>query len=225
MKGLFGVFLTVNVVLFGGIYAWNQMHRVPPVAPAQPALAQNPIYGEAQEAQKTVVFTGPLADYESRRQGSLEAKAATEVATLQVVPVKPGASDHVGGSVVGTSMPILHTTFAVRGAVEVRFEVPAHAASPRLEGSYRSFRKMAGVRNDDAAAGIALLVLNDRQFNDFLNGRAGEAAFAAEDARQQEVNAGLPPTMNQAQSYHLLFLNNSRGKEKKFVQAYFRMEF
>jgi len=34
VKGLFGVFLTVNVVLFGGIYAWNQMHRVPPVAPA-----------------------------------------------------------------------------------------------------------------------------------------------------------------------------------------------
>jgi len=31
--------------------------------------------------------------------------------------------------------------------------------------------------------------------------------------------------MNRAQSYHLLFLNNSRGKEKKFVQADFRMEF
>ena len=172
-----------------------------------------------------MAFAGPLADYVSRRQGSLEAKAATEVATLQVLPVKPGASDHVGGSVVGTSMPILHTTFPVRGAVEVRFEVPAHAASPRLEGSYRSFRNMSGVRNDDAGAGIALLVLNERQFNDFLNGRAGEAAFAAEDARQQEVTAGLPPTMNQAQSYHLLFLNNSGGKEKKFVQADFRMEF
>lgn len=191
MKGLFGVFLTVNVVLFGGIYAWNQMHRVPPVAPAQPALAQNPIYGEAQEAQKTVVFTGPLADYESRRQGSLEAKAATEVATLQAVPVQPGDSDRVGGSVMGTSMPILHTTFPIRGAVEVPFEVPAHAARPRFEGSYRSFRKMAGVRNGDAGAEMALLVLNDRQFNDFLNGRAGEAAFAADDARPQEVNAAF----------------------------------
>ena len=92
-------------------------------------------------------------------------------------------------------------------------------------GSYRSFRKMAGVEKDDASAEIGLLVLNDRQFNDFLNGGAGEAAFAADDARQQEVNAGLPPTMNQAQSYRLLFLNNPRGKEKKFVQADFRMEF
>ena len=42
MKGLFGVFLTVIVVLFGGIYAWNQMRRFPLVAPAQPPLAQNP---------------------------------------------------------------------------------------------------------------------------------------------------------------------------------------
>jgi hypothetical protein len=225
VKGLFGVLLTAIVVLFGGIYAWNQMRRVPLVAPAQPQVAENPIYGEAQEAQKTVAFTGPLADYVSRRQGSPEAKEAKPVATLQVVPVKPSASDHVGGSVVGTSMPILQTTFRIRGAVQVPFEVPAHAASPRLMGSYRSFRKMAGVRNDDPGAEIALLVLNDQQFNDFLNGRAGEAAFAADDARQQEVNTGLPPTMNQAQNYHLLFLNNAKGKEEKFVQADFRMEF
>jgi hypothetical protein len=225
VKGLFGVLLTAIVVLFGGIYAWNQMRRVPLVATAQPQVAENPIYGEAQEAQKTVAFTGPLADYVSRRQGSPEAKEAETVVTLQVVPLKPSASDHVGGSVVGTSMPILQTTFRIRRAVQVPFEVPAHAASPRLKGSYRSFRKMAGVRNDDAGAEIALLVLNDQQFNDFLNGGAGEAAFAADDARQQEVNTGLPPTMNQAQNYHLLFLNNSKGKEEKFVQADFRMEF
>ena len=227
MKGLFGVLLTAIVVLFGGTYAWHQMRRVALVAPAQPQVAENPVYKEAQEAQKTVAFTGPLADYVSRRRGSQEGEEANQVATLQVVPVKPSASDHVGGSVVGTSMPILQTTFCVRAAVQVPFEVPAHAASPRLKGSYRSFRKMAGVENAEAGAEIALLVLNDQQFHDFLNGRAGEAAFAADDARQQEVNTGLPPTMNQAQNYHLLFLNNSKGKEKEkeFVQADFRMEF
>jgi hypothetical protein len=225
VKGLFGVLVTAIVVLFGGIYAWNQMRRAPLVAPAQPQVAENPAYAEAQEAQKTVAFTGPLADYMSRQQGSAPAKEAQQVETLQVVPVKPSESDHVGGSVVGTSMPILQTTFRVRGAVQVPFEVPAHAASPRLQGSYRSFRKQAGTENDDTGAGIAFLVLNDQQFNDFLNGRAGEAAFSADDARQQEVNTGLPPTMNQAQKYHLLFLNNSKGKEKQFVEADFRMEF
>lgn len=122
-------------------------------------------------------------------------------------------------------MPIVQTTFRVRGAVQVPFEVPAHAASPRLKGSYQSFLKVPGTQNDDTGAEIAFLVLNDQQFSDFLNGRAGEAAFSADDARQQEVDTGLPPTMNQAQQYHLLFLNNSKGKEKKFVQADFWMEF
>ena len=224
MRSLFGLLLTAIVVLFGGIYAWNQMRRVPLVVPAQPQVAENPMFAEAQEAQKTVAFTGPLVDYISRQKGSPEAKEAKPVETLQA-PFKPSQSDHVGGSVVGTSMPILQTTFRVRGAVQVPFEVPAHAASPRLMGSYQSFLKVAGAQNDDAGAEIGFLVLNDQQFSDFLNGRAGEAAFSADDARQQEVNTGLPPTMNQAQAYHLVFLNDSKGKEKKFVQANFRIEF
>jgi len=225
VKGLFGLFLTAMVVLFGGIYAWKHVRQAPLAPPAQPQVAENPTYAEAQEAQKTVAFTGPLADYMARRQGAPEAQAAQPVETLQVVPAKPSESDHVGGSVVGTSMPILETSFRVRGAVQVPFEVPAHAASPRLRGSYRSFQKVAGEQNGDSGAEIAFLVLNDQQFNDFVNGRAGEATFSADDARQQEVNTGLPPTMNQAQKYHLLFLNNSQGRDKKFVRADFRMEF
>jgi hypothetical protein len=225
VRSFFGVLLTAIVVLFGGIYAWNQMRRVPLVVPGQPQVAENPIYAEAQEAQNTVAFSGPLADYISRQKESREAKEAKPVETLQVVPFKPSESDHVGGSVVGTSMEILQTTFRVRGAVQVPFEVPAHAASPRLLGSYQSFRKAAGAQNDDTGAEIGLLVLNDQQFNDFLKGRAGQAAFSADDARQQEVNAGLPPTMNQAREYHLVFLNNSKDKQKKFVQADFRIEF
>jgi hypothetical protein len=225
VRSFFGVLLTAIVVLFGGIYAWNQMRRVPLVVPAQPQVAENPIYAEAQEAQKTVAFSGPLADYMSRQKESPEANEAKLVETLQVVRFKPSESDHVGGSVVGTSMEILQTTFRVRGAVQVPFEVPAHAASPRLLGSYQSFRKAAGAQNNDTGGEIGFLVLNDQQFNDFLKGRAGEAAFSADDARQQEVNAGLPPTMNQAREYHLVFLNNSQDKEKKFVQADFRIEF
>jgi hypothetical protein len=84
---------------------------------------------------------------------------------------------------------------------------------------------VAGEQNGDSGAEIAFLVLNDQQFDDFVNGRAGEATFSADHARQQEVNTGLPPTMNQARKYHLLFLNNSKGKDKKFVQADFGMEF
>jgi hypothetical protein len=225
VKGLFGLLLTAIVVLVGGIYAWNQMRRVPLLVPTQPQVAENPNYAEAEEAQKTVEFSGPLADYVSRQEGSPEAKEVKPVETLQVVPFKPSESDHVGGSVVGTSMLIVQTTFRIRGAVQVPFEVPPHAASPRLLGSYQSFLKAAGARNDDTGAEIGFLVLNDQQYSDFLKGGAGEAVFSADDARQQEVNAGLPPTMNQAQEYHLVFVNNSKAKEKKLVQADFRIEF
>ena len=141
------------------------------------------------------------------------------------IPAKPVASDHVGGSVVGSGVQILNRMFRVRSAVQLAFDVPAHAATPRLRGSYESFFKQAGSQESDTHAEIEFLVLNERQFADFLKQRAGEATFSADDAHAQDVNTSLPPTMDQPEKYHLIFRNNSRGPERKFVQADFRMEF
>lgn len=201
----------------------------PPAIPAENRFTP-PTYAEAQEAQKLVTMTGPLADYVGHHPAATqspetEPQGGSQVETLEAAPAQPVASDHVGGSVVGSSVRILHQAFRVRSAVQMAFIVPAHAATPRLRGSYESFFKHAGAQGSDTDAQIELLVLNEQQFADFLNKRAGEAAFSAEDAHAQEVNTSLPPTVNQPEKYHLIFRNNARGPEWKFVRADFHMEF
>jgi hypothetical protein len=233
MRSLFGLLVTFLVMLGFGSYAWNHMRHVPLVAPPAVGKGGNatPNFAEAQEAQKIVGFAGPLATYMAKQDGSPASQAgpegAAQVETLESIPAKLDPSDHVGGSVVGSTKPILHKTFRVHAAVQLPFEVPAHAASPRLRGTYRSFVKQAGVQGSDAdaEAQIEFLVLNEQQYAQFLNRHAGEATFDAEDAYAQEVNTSLPPTINQSAKYHLVFRNNSRGREAKFVQADFRMEF
>lgn len=210
------------------------MRKVSLIAPLPAIPAENrftpPSYAEAQEVQKLVTMAGPLADYMAHHPGSsqwpeAEPQAKSQVETLEAAPAQPVASDHVGGSVVGSSVRILNRTFRVRSAVQMAFVVPAHAATPRLRGSYESFFKQAGTQGSSTDAQIELLVLNEQQFADFLNKRSGEATFSAEDAHAQEVNTSLPPTVNQSGRYHLIFRNNSRGPERKFVQADFHMEF
>ena len=202
----------------------------PAVVPAKDKWTP-PDYVEAKEAQKLVTMAGPLADYMARHQGSSQSPGADSQAESQVKtladapPSTTVASDHVGGSVVGSSVRILHRTFRVPSTVQVTFVVPAHAATPRLRGSYESFVKQGGTQESNADADIEFLVLNEQQFADFLNRRAGEVTFWADDAHAQEVNTSLPPTVDQPEKYHLIFRNNSRGPERKFVQADFRMEF
>lgn len=236
MRILFSALVTLLVLVLTASYAWTHMRKVslvaPPIAPSNNRFTP-PTYAEAQEAQKLVTMAGPLADYMAHHQGSSQSPEAEgqpepQVETLgdaAANPAKPVASDHVGGSVVGSSLRILHQTFRVQSTVQVTFVVPAHAATPRLRGSYESFFKQAGAQNSDTDAEIEVLVLNEGQFADLLNKRAGEATFSADDAHAQDVNTSLPPTMDQPQKYHLIFRNNSRGPERKFVQADFRMEF
>lgn len=204
-----------------GSYAWTNRHHVAAVI-AVPAAEQAPAteatYAEVREAQKSVTLAGPMADYLSRQESS-------KVETLPPVSRKASASDHVGGSPVGTSNAILHQTFKVAGIVNLPFEVPAHAANPQLRGTYQSFVKHAGTQSSDTAADVEFLLLNEQQYADFLNGRSGEAVFSAEDAHNQEVNTGLPPTLDQPAKYYLIFRNNSHDAGKKVVQADFRIDF
>lgn len=233
MRSLFGLMVTFLVMIGFGTYAWNHMRHVPLVAPPAVGKGANgtPTFAEAQEAQKIVGLAGPLANYMAKQDATPASgsgpEGAAQVETLEPTPARLTPSDHVGGSVVGSTTPILHKTFRVHTAVQLPFEVPAHAASPRLRGTYRSFVKQAGIQSSDAdtEAQIEFLLLNEQQYGEFLNRHAGEATFDTEDAHAQEVNTSLPPTINQSAKYHLVFRNNSRGREAKFVQADFRMEF
>ncbi len=215
MRSTFSLLIVLSVIIAGGVFAFHRMRQVPLVAPAVISKTSEtaPVYAEAKQAAQAVKMAGPLADYMAKEQGSADGQ---QVETVTWVPT---ASDHVGGSVVGSTIPVLHKTFGVRSAVQVPFQVPAHAASPRLRGAFQS-----SVKGDGDAA-IEFLVLNEQQYVDFLSRHSGDATFATEDAPAGEVNASLPPTINEPAKYHLLFRNNSRGVGKKLVQADFRMEF
>lgn len=217
MRSTFGLLVVLSVIVAGGVFAFNRMRQVPLVAPAfSPKTTDSrPTYKEAKQAAEAVKMVGPLADYMANEHGT-KAAGDQDVETVTWVPTP---SDHVGGSVVGSTTPILHKTFGVRSAVQIAFQVPAHAASPRLRGTY-STRQVA-----DGDGAVEFLVLSEEQYTGFLKHRSGDTTFSAEDAPAGEVNASLPPTINQPAKYHLVFRNNSRHSGKKVVQADFRMEF
>ena len=147
-------------------------------------------------------------------------------------PVQPGPAVHRTGapprvidSPVGTSRDLLHQMFGVAKVVQLAFEVPANASNPQLRGTYQSFVKHGGALSSETEADVEFLVLNAKQYDDFLSGRPGEAVFSAEDAHSQEVNTSLPPTLDEPAKYYLNFRNNSRTPGKKMVQADFHIDF
>ena len=219
MRSLFGLLLVAFVFIMGGLYSYRRMQQVPLVAPAVPpnSSEKHASYAEAKQAAQAVKMVGPLAEYMANQEGPTPS-AAKDVETVTWIPT---ASDHVGGSVVGSSAPILRKSFTVRSAVQIAFQVPAHAASPRLRGTFQS----SSTPGTGADAPVEVLVLSDDQYSQFVNKRAGDAIFIAEDAPAADINARLPPTINQPAHYHLIFRNNSRQDGKKFVKADFRMEF
>jgi hypothetical protein len=206
------------VLILVGSYAWtHRAHMADVVAsPSAQTAAPEGTYAEAREAQQAVTMTGPMANYMARQKPS-------NVETLQPTNYKPVASDHVGGSPVGTSSAILHQTFGVAGIVNLPFEVPAHASNPQLRGAYRSFLKQASAESNDVD--VEFLLLSEQQYGEFLNGRPSESVFSAEDAHNQEVNTGLPPTRDQPAKYYLVFRNNRHEPGKMVVQADFRIDF
>ncbi|MGE5053427.1 MAG: 5'-3' exonuclease, partial [Acidobacteriota bacterium] len=160
MRSLFGLLVVAFVFIVGGFYSYRRMQQVPLIAPAVPPKPyENPKdYTEAKQAAQAVKIVGPLADYMANQEGSTP--AAKDVETVTWIPT---ASDHVGGSVVGSTVPILRKSFTVRSAVQVAFQVPAHAASPQLRGTFQS-SAAAG-----ADAPIEVLVLSDDEYFVFVN--------------------------------------------------------
>jgi hypothetical protein len=133
--------------------------------------------------------------------------------------------DRVAPSPVGESQPILHKTFTVSASVNFPFEVPAHAAMPRLHGNYKSFVKQLGVQSNDDTANVDFLILNEDQYADFVQGHTGEALFSADASHDQDVNVSLPTSQNLPQKYYLVFRNPPGGESKKVVQADFTLDF
>jgi hypothetical protein len=224
MKTLFGWMIAGFVLLFVALMAWTHLHRdadsidfeAAPIAKKAQEAEKN--YAEAEDAQQTVTMAGPLA-------GSTSAESSEETGAIESIQYQPVASDHVGGSVVGTSNTILQKTFGVARAMQLPFQVPAHAYSPQLRGSFRSYLQGGRPELNADSANVEFLVLNDQEYNNLLNGRPSDAVFSAEDAHDQEVNANLPPTLDKPMTYHLVFRNSAHGGARKLVQANFHIDY
>jgi hypothetical protein len=207
-----------------GSFAWTHRHTLATDSATAASDGQQ-TYAEEEQAHQIVTVAGPMADYMQRQKpGNVE--------TVQSTSYQPSAAERVGASPVGTSSALLHKTFNLANIVDVPFELPAHASSPQLHGTYKSFLQHSGVQPaqfSDAAADVEFLLLNEKQYADFLSGRPADALFSADASHDQEVNFTMPPTLNQPVKYYLVFRNASAGTEKatakKFVQADFRLDF
>lgn len=221
MRSLFGLMVTSLIILFLGYSGWMHLKhsadsvelQAGPIA--EQARKAEQTYSEVQDAHDSVELAGPIVNL-------LNHKNATDndVTTVH----KPAASDHVGGSVVGTSNKLLHETFAVAGIVDLPFEVPAHAYNPQLHGSFRSFLQAGGAPTT-APGDVDFILLNEEQYAALLEGHPSDALFSADATHDQEVNENLPPTLNRPAKYHLIFRNVSPKTGKEVVEADFQLDF
>lgn len=227
MKRWLGWLAASCVLVLVGSLAWTHRHRVPiPAAAAEEADAEaQPAYAEAQQAQGMVTVTGPLADYVLRQQAGKIETLQPATGTANASPRKTTVEGDVGESPVGTSRAIMRQSFAVADAVDIPFELPPHASTPQLRGTYHAFMPSAVREAGDNESSVEFLLLNQEQYSDLLSGRPSDALFSADAAHDQDVNVSMPPTFGQPAKYYLVFRNGSRSAKKNVVQADFRIDF
>jgi hypothetical protein len=217
VKKLFVWIIFAVSVIYGASYL---LHHLPSTTQAQPveeAQSQTPLPPEMADANKAVTYVGPLADYShDENQSTADSRPKG--------PWTPHESDHIHDSPVGTGGVILHKTFALATTAKFPFEVPAHATSPELRGTYRSFLRP----NDDSAAdgdpNVEFLLMNQQQYADFAQGRQADVLYFVQSSHSQQVNFELAPTYDKPAQYCLVFRNRSGGA-KKAVQADFSVDF
>jgi hypothetical protein len=149
---------------------------------------------------------------------------ATGACTKEQPPVTAAEPRHrVAPTPVGTTQSVLQKTFNLKDSATFPFEIPADAVTPHLHGIFESFAGQAHGASDDSA-NIDFVVLNEEQRTAAENNRAGEAMFSVEASHNQAVNLDLPPSMNHAVKYYLVFRNPDE-KSSKVVEANFRVDF
>lgn len=228
MRGVFGFTVATLITLLLGYFTWIHLKHSADSVELRPEAASRDAVEFAQRARKETeaTYTAPQSDQDSVTVAGPLANFMKGISNVETVEPTYQAteSDHVGDSVVGTTNKVLHQTFKVAGAVDVPFEVPAHAYSPQLRGSFRSSIQ-AGNTPTMAPGDVEFMLLSDSQYSDLKAGRPSDSVFSADATHDQEVNANLPPTLNQPVKYHLIFRNVSPKTGTRVVQAEFEMNF
>ena len=199
-------------------YSVPQIKQLPSAPQSQetdPTAAPVPV--PSPENQKMVTMVGPLSQW---MEDGNSAKPVSEGRHVG----KPHPNDHIAPSPVGSSSVIVRKTFAISRAVNFPFEIPAHAVTAQLRGTYRSFVAQEGIQASDASADVAFLLMNQEQYASFLTGRSPDVLLNLEPSHDQDVNFSLPASRDLPVKYFLVFVNNPRDG-KKVVQADFKVDF
>lgn len=173
--------------------------------------------------RKVMAVDGPLARWMKDSKSDSTSDGDFDDTTEKRPPWEAHANDHIAPSPVGISGVILRKTFSINKGVSFAFTIPAHAATPQLHGTFHS---SAPARQDSSGenADIAFLLLNQEQYDGFLHGRLGDSLVEVDSSHNQDVNFGLPASLNQPVTYYLVFTNNPR-EGRKTVQADFKVDF
>lgn len=218
MRRLFEGLAFALVTAVACSYGWMHLRHAAVASAPAPVPEDHETYTEEREANEMVTVTGPMADYMARHNQK-------KLQTLQPVAYKPSDSDRIAASPVGTTRPILQQTFNIAGIADLPFELPAHASTPQLRGTYHAFAQNTDAQATDDEAKVEFLLLNEREYVNLLSGRPSEALFSAEGMQDGEVNVSMPPTFGHAVRYYLVFRNDSAKAGKPAVKADFRLDF
>lgn len=203
------------VFVYGSLSLWNHFHQA--AMPTVDALAERPDSRNIDPPSTPLVTVrGPLADFVS------QGKPAAEVVEQ---PYKPSAEGRVEDSPVGTSAHILHRTFPVSRLVHVAFDIPPHAVTPHLRGTFSSYAQGAAGPSHDENANVDMLLMNEQQYAAFAAGHDPEVLLISDTSHYQDINFDLAPSNDQSVKYHLVFRNTQGGAAKKLVKADFTVDF
>jgi len=121
----------------------------------------------------------------------------------------------------------LHKTFAVKKYVPFEFEVPPHAAIPRLHGTFKSFVRRPGEDElSDDSADVDFVVMDPGQYQEFLHSHGGGTALhSVEATHDHEVEFLLSPTKADPEKYYIVFSNIPGRAGVKYVRADFTLSF
>ena len=174
---------------------------------------------ENDEYLGQVKVVGPLANWmrDAEENGAVTVpqeapSSAYEANNLdRVIRTPPSAPDN-----------FLHTIFPVKHYTAFEILIPRGLVSASLSGSFESFTYTAKHRQP---ADVAILLLDDIQFNDFVHRDAGSAVYSIEPCSRQSLNWLLNSEYHKTKKYYFVFWNPDKKTHSPLVKADFTVRF
>jgi hypothetical protein len=160
----------------------------------------------------------------SSLRGNLNENEKDEEAEVASSSGPPLGVDRISSSKPLTPHRFLHRRISVKAYEGFGFEVPAHAARPRIHGEFSSF-VVDGGSGEQREENVEVLLLNEAEYRDFVRGRAGAASYGRPPSAGAVIDWTLDATLFQPLKYYLVFRNSSPDRQTELVDADFSLSF